>query len=200
MKKILILSLLVVTMQACKQTPKPTEVEGVNGNNQNVEKWGPNDSTLMSPSNDMKTWNGKEVKNTSIVGSWRIENEAQKDLILKINKEGKFSLSIPNDIDNETLGKLKKYFSQSYDKGNTYEGFLKCYDIWCAGGEGPDASCAVGFFDSNDNLMNYYAFVYCQINDNEFSLDEIEGSGIIWYLHPIPLRKFKKLKFPDDYE
>lgn len=180
-------------MQGCKQTPKLTEVVN-NENNQIEEKWVPNDSALMSPSNNMKTWDGKEVKNTSIVGSWIIENDAKKDLIIKVNKDATFSLSIPNDIDDETLDKLRKYFLRSYDKGNTYKGSMKCYDIWCAEGEGPDASCAVGFFDSNGDLMNYYAFVYCQINDNEFTLDKMEGSGIIWYLHPIPQRKFKKIQ------
>jgi hypothetical protein len=188
---------------------------GSNSNNQEssyessnkIEEWTPDpDMMEISPLENMKTYGGKEIKNTALVGRWNVELRIPNDnedslagIIFQVNKDKKFTLTIPSSISNTQIEYLKKCFSNECKKGMTFEGTVKCYDTWCAEGEGPDGSYAIELYDNNGKKIHSYAFVYCQINDNEFTLDELQGSGIAMSLVPTPLRKFKELVYPDDY-
>ena len=177
-KTLIILSLLLFTcilLLICKRF-SGTLIQTDNDYNYT---WPPADSLLIPPTRNMKTWPGKEIPNTSLVGKWRFDTdmslveESKIEMYLTVDKEGNFTISIPDNIDNERKNELRKYFSKEYAKGGKYEGTVRCYDIWCAEGSGPDGCYVVGFYDKDGILMHHYAFVYCQINNNEFTLGNV---------------------------
>ena len=198
---IFIIGLASIVLFCKKNATYPSQQEIQKNKEESVLRF--DDSLMISPDHNMKTWTGKEIKNTALMGKWKMvsrvnDNYESPDILLTVNRDGKFTLSIPDDTDEETIEVFNNHFSTIYEKGKSFNGLVKCYDLWCAGGEGPDGSYVVGFFDQNGNPMHYYGFVYCQINNNEFTFDEIQGNNIYWDLIPIPLRKFDEIKYPED--
>lgn len=162
-------------------------------------QWYPNPKTIISPAQNTKTWSGEEIENTALAGKWRVSlcdnnpAHSQLGIYLTVCDDGDFSLTINNDVDDEAENYFKTTFSEQCARGKTLSGFVKCYDEWCAEGNGPDGSYVVGFFDNDSTLFNYYAFVYCQINNNQFTLDKLQEDGIGFELIPIPERTLKEL-------
>lgn len=204
MKKTTLIALAFFLFTSCHKTPSSTNSEV--SDNGVIEKhvWNPDPSTEMPCTQDMKTWTGKPVKNTALAGKWYVDTRragsTPKGISLDVGKDGCFKISLSSKISDEELHLIQGCFSERCQKGGELKGHVRCHDNWCAGGEGPDASCEVGFFDENGKYLNAFAFVYCQINDNEFTFDNLWGSNIFFSLIPATRRSFKRLVYPKDYE
>lgn len=191
MKKIIILCVLLILLSC----------SGQHKSNDN-QLWEPQSETaLVSVQQNTKSYDGVEIMNTAFVGKWRVglwdnvSSHSNLDIYLDVSEDGSFQFSVPDNIQKDVEDYLKSNFSVDCKKGKQIRGKVKCYDEWLARGEGPDGSYVVGFFDENNNLIKYFSFVYCEINNNQFTLDKINEDGIGFELTPIPLRVFKDSSF-----
>ena len=119
------------------------------------------------------------------------QSKIDKNQYIDFKKDGSFVLSVTESACSELKNKIKEMFGTKYTKPGLHRGTYKCYDVvWT------DSTCngsyGVVLFDEEDKELCRYAFVFVEVNDQEFTLDKVELKGtseadispsISFYLH-----------------
>ena len=119
------------------------------------------------------------------------QSEIDREQYIDFKKDGSFELSVTESVCSELKHQIKDLFGAEYTKPGLHHGKYKCYDaLWC--GCTCDGSYGVVLFDEKGKELCRYAFVFVEVNDNEFSLDKVEmknpyrddiSSSIGFFLH-----------------